>query len=290
LRYEIFFDELYLTWVYFYKGDIPFPRFSHTMVFEHETLFLHGGLDAEKNVLSDLFRLEIIDGLVKSEKIECISPALFSHTSGVIEIQGDRYMLVIGGCSQLCNSDAYFFNIEKKCWQKSALFKSSSTKVKHGMVCLKNNRVWIFGGGLLCFSFGTHFDSCFSLSFQGKEEVKKLEAKQNSNNGVKQKTTNEKKEGRKIAIFQNPSEDDILSDIYSARKPVILRNCDIGKCTELRKDQDYLKKKCGDKQVSVRFSSHKKLNFIEKNFKFSTISFSKLVEMTLEEKGPPATW
>jgi tRNA wybutosine-synthesizing protein 4 len=94
----------------------------------------------------------------------------------------------------------------------------------------------------------------------------------------------------KVPRVECPTLEQFLNEIYAKRKPVILKNCDMGKCSQLW-TPEYIKevcfsyssfidslKKCGEKEVSVHSCGHKLMDFLNKNYTFESMKISNLVD------------
>lgn len=60
-------------------------------------------------------------------------------------------------------------------------------------------------------------------------------------------------------------------------EPILLKNCSFGSCMA-KWDLDYLKSKIGEEKVVIHDSNETSLNFLEKNFKYKTCSFTEFAD------------
>ncbi|CAN7985964.1 unnamed protein product [Ixodes hexagonus] len=81
----------------------------------------------------------------------------------------------------------------------------------------------------------------------------------------------------RIEVWEAANEETFRRDIYSARKPAILRGVSIGPCQRLW-DSEYLSKHGGTQPVKVHVSPNRHMNFLDKNFVYRTLPFDELVK------------
>nr|CAD7194244.1 unnamed protein product [Timema douglasi]CAD7421617.1 unnamed protein product [Timema poppensis] len=86
-----------------------------------------------------------------------------------------------------------------------------------------------------------------------------------------------------IPTFTNISADYFRKHIYPQRFPALLRNIDIGECSN-KWTADYLTEKIGDSNVKVHVSINPKMNFTEKNFVYKTLLFGELLKRAQKVK------
>ncbi|XP_066991715.2 tRNA wybutosine-synthesizing protein 5 [Anabrus simplex] len=89
--------------------------------------------------------------------------------------------------------------------------------------------------------------------------------------------------GRKVAIYENVSEDEFTQHIYPKRKPALLRGVNIGSCTA-KWTVDYLCEKVGGVDVKVHVAENPKMDFLNKNFVYKTLPFSELVKRASSDR------
>uniref|UniRef100_A0A6B2LB82 JmjC domain-containing protein n=1 Tax=Arcella intermedia TaxID=1963864 RepID=A0A6B2LB82_9EUKA len=85
-----------------------------------------------------------------------------------------------------------------------------------------------------------------------------------------------------IPILENPSKEYLFDTLIPSRQPAILRGLNIGNCVEDWKNIEYLKKKCGDKIVSIREFTTENLDFLNKNYEFKNVTFSEMLDLILQ--------
>lgn len=85
-----------------------------------------------------------------------------------------------------------------------------------------------------------------------------------------------------VPVEINPSPERI-AEIVANRKPVLIRGCKIGQCTE-KWTAEYLKTKCIESKVSVRISKQPILDFINKNYEFIKVAFPEFMDKVFTEQ------
>ncbi|XP_056390100.1 tRNA wybutosine-synthesizing protein 5 isoform X2 [Hyla sarda] len=74
-----------------------------------------------------------------------------------------------------------------------------------------------------------------------------------------------------------------LQEIYSARKPVVLKNLNLGSC-KTKWTVDYMSKKGGGREVKIHVSEEPQMDFIQKNFIYRSLPFDVFVHRAAENK------
>lgn len=81
----------------------------------------------------------------------------------------------------------------------------------------------------------------------------------------------------KLEVHKNVNKQTFLEEIYSRRRPCLLRGVDIGPCV-FKWNVDYLTKHAGDQEVKVHVSTNAQMDFINKNFLYRSLPFSTLIK------------
>ncbi|GAB6021851.1 hypothetical protein CHUAL_004423 [Chamberlinius hualienensis] len=85
-----------------------------------------------------------------------------------------------------------------------------------------------------------------------------------------------------VQVLNITNEDDITSDIFNKRKPVVMRGLDIGTCVK-NWTPDYLAEKMGNINVKVHVTTNPQMDFIKKNFSYKTLPFDEFIGRASEE-------
>ena len=142
----------------------------------------------------------------------------------------------------------------------------------------------ILGGGAVCFSFGTFWnDTIISISICGQASRPLVEAfSQDPDTASKRRSTSSI---LKPAMFAGtvPQECQIQSSEDFARTlkvghPVVMRNMDIGSCTEEWTLQNLTDKIGEDRTIVVHEASDRHMDFNFKNFKYAKKPFKDFVD------------
>lgn len=78
-----------------------------------------------------------------------------------------------------------------------------------------------------------------------------------------------------VPVYENISEEEIRNKI-NERKPFVIRNYDIGPCSQLW-THEYLSKKVGNAPIKIHVSSDGRMDFVKKNFLYKTLPFDELI-------------
>ncbi|XP_076306272.1 tRNA wybutosine-synthesizing protein 5-like [Tachypleus tridentatus] len=86
-----------------------------------------------------------------------------------------------------------------------------------------------------------------------------------------------------VKVWNGVSSETLINEIYPQRVPAVLKNINIGKCTE-KWTAGYLAEQVGNQPVKVHVSTSTKLDFINKNFLYRTLPFNEFIARAAEEK------
>lgn len=156
----------------------------------------------------------------------------------------------------------------------------------------------VYGGGAVCFSFGSYWNEVATLNFSNSKPISSLHLIQKSpklvtstdnghrfKNGISNQTEPQKVSPiREVDLSKLTSFDQFLKDVYSTEKPAVFRNLELGPCLELWKDPKYLSKSVGpDQKVIVHISENKNMNFVAKNFDYKNMPFGEFISHVFGE-------
>jgi hypothetical protein len=265
----------------------------------NEKLIIFGGMKDSFTILGDVLMLDLNTLLwSKVNTTGTLPPPLFSHTCTMY----NQLMIVMGGYSPLYHEDypsqneVYVLDVEKMNWSRIKLETPKKFLLLKHTATLVDQKIFIVGGGILCFSFGSFFSPLSALLLDGKEiQVQKITPEQNQPTNSQKIVKQEKfpllkqpKEKEEILRIHNPSVETFLNEIYPKRRPVILTGVSLGKCTSLW-TPEHLKKMCGDKEVSVHASNYRTMDFINKNFVFKNMNFADFIERVFRDNADGST-
>ena len=274
------------------SGNIPSPRYSHTSnVINSTQLLIFGGISNSSTLYNDVYVLDTLTNVwskIETKGVE-ISKR-FSHSATNV---GEN-IYVIGGCSPAALNDIYVLNTSNWTWSTVLLSNTNAILSKHTCI-LYNDSLLLLGGGALCFSFGTFFNSLEVLSLNGSNFTVSPASTSdlNNNNNIKSdvnnnnttttdsgaKTTTKKpKKSKKVSEIpriENPTVEEFLNISQNLRKPVIITNSNMGQCTKLW-TPEYLSQLLKGKEIAIHISPHKNLDFLNKNYKFQNMDFEQV--------------
>jgi hypothetical protein len=209
-----YFNELWLldteasTWTLISPNGIPpSPRYSHTAT-----------------------PLSLGDRMSNSPDITIRNGSSITHT------------LVAGGNSPLALNDMFLFDIENQSWSSYNVthfgdgveLNSDSYHrlmfTRHSVTQVED-RLYFIGGGALCFSFGSHFNSLHILRINALTLKTPILSKP-----VKKVTLRpelgplESRTPIPIELVSDVTYEKFMNEISPRRRPVILRNVSLGQC------------------------------------------------------------
>lgn len=292
-NYQNVFNDLYefdistFTWKNlipnsFPNENLPMPRYSHSInsIQNSELLILFGGIHDSVTIFNDVWLFNIPTSEWK--QIVCsngiIPPPTFSHSSFVHNNQ----LYIVGGyyeSSKVGNDVGYVLGLSSFTWRNLSIqnsFQSSDKKrmlVKHSAIMVEDARIFIIGGGAMCFSFGIFFNPPDILILEQSKKLTEIGAK------LDLSLLN----WQTVPKISNPTSE-MFHEIIRYGKPVILTNVDIGTCTSTW-SLEHLKKFAGEETVSVHVADTPILNFLTRNFKFETMPLKQLVDYILQHNA-----
>ncbi|KNH09561.1 leucine carboxyl methyltransferase [Perkinsela sp. CCAP 1560/4] len=254
-------------------GSNPEPRHSHAMCYDTiaMNLYISGGIDSSGLVLGDLHCLHLPTRCWKKISSLPFETQLFSHTMTFAASLNS--LVFIGGVSPV---PGY--------WRKNGtvrvldLYRWTLIECRaipqvcgHQAVFLSDiGALYVVGGGLQCFSFGSAYNESFLLHLEnpliGKPQKNIL-------------TIDLSK-----SCVSGSDWNDVL---YKLREPIHFKSMNLGECMVKWKTSDYLCEKEGKRQVIVHNIKEKcitrkdviyRMDFIQKNFVYQTQSFAELIQ------------
>ncbi len=145
------------------QGPSPMPRMSHGACVQGDWLFVHGGFADYGRVYSDLFKLNL---KTFSWEAVCMDPfrlpECFSHSLVALD---ENILAVIGGCGQAEPERITLFDPGSKSvrvLRTEIPTEAAWVPIRQAALVLED-RLFVFGGGAFCFSFGSAFSSSFSM-------------------------------------------------------------------------------------------------------------------------------
>lgn len=154
----------------------------------------------------------------------------------------------------------------------------------------------VYGGGAVCFSFGSYWNDVATLGFSKSKPISLLHLVQKSqklvtSDPLEKKSGPNKKPQKVLPVKEmdfsdiGSSFDQFLKSAYATQKPVAFRNLDLGSSLELWKDPKYLSNSVGsDQKVIVHISEDKNMNFVAKNFDYKNMAFGEFINHVFGNK------
>jgi tRNA wybutosine-synthesizing protein 4 len=131
----------------------PSARSSHAACWHRGALYIHGGLDADHRILSDMWRLEFdaTFSVCRAEFVAETGVARFSHSAVAAD---DATLLLLGGHNGLLQNSIAVVDSTSGIVRGVVPTAEGWSRSRHVAV---DNRIVSVGGGMLCFSFGSAF-------------------------------------------------------------------------------------------------------------------------------------
>lgn len=247
-------------------------RLSHAAIWFNDSLLIHGGLLADGTVLGDAWQIHFSSDFKRAEikRFEMDLPKRCSHSLQFVE----DLLYVIGGCENVHESSIITVNLkERRIVGSHTLHNELFSRAKTAIV---SNRLYIVGGGLLCFSFGSSFsDNLIGLTFGGPFNAPVRKA-------VKGEDTSATVQGkvRKIQRVDNPSEEFFRNWISNVREPCLFSNCGVPKWSK----ETISKTVAPETLASVHVGETALLDFVNKNYRFEVVPFAIMMDRIDNEK------
>ena len=256
----------------------PCGRVSHSALWFEGALYIYGGFNTKKSVLSDMWKIEFseaFDSVISAKEMSLKSlPPRFSHAGLVFE----NKMLFFGGCDR--SHENTVISVCPKDDTVSVMQTKSELYSRPQAVAV-NNRIYVVGGGMLCFSFGSIFSESLIVFTHGGDFVKPLRASKTKPKAgaTSSSSVAEKKE---IPRVSNPSKETFAEYVTKIREPCIFENCDgVPKWNK----EDILASVPSSTLASVHVCDSPLLDFSNKNFTFKVIPFDEMLKRLEDEKS-----
>ncbi|CAD2216739.1 Leucine carboxyl methyltransferase/Galactose oxidase, central domain/Cupin-like domain/Cupin superfamily protein, putative [Angomonas deanei] len=276
-------------------------------------ILLCGGVNCAFKAYDTMWYLDIGKGKVDVVQ-QCAALERFSHTATTVQLDGEEFVLIVGGTStrpkEVVNLDPIFYNVKSGQMEVPHVEGELPSWSRHACVELASGVIGVVGGGYTCFSFATFTakPALLYLSPDAEQNMKRclVASRESLPNGTDptvganiQRLSNflctERERVRELTfspeIFRNVA--------TKAEKPCVFRNVNMGSCTTKWADPAYLKSVEGETVVSVHVAegSHL-LDFVRKNFTFRHVQFSELVDHLVSSNAyhrehgevPQETW
>lgn len=214
-------------------------------------IFLFGGMDNPRSYFGDSWIFDSASLTWTKLSLDSAPSARYSHSATSLtlptkekEQSHPTHILIAGGNTPLVLNDMYIYDIVENSWKTAnyAFFENGvlpNSDPDH-RICLTRhtatqigNSVFFIGGGLLCFSFGSHFNSLHVLDF-GKQGTRrktqeiaepKIKPKKSTSHSIPTKT-----QTVSIPVLEHVTYEQFMKEISPNRRPAILRGLDIGPC------------------------------------------------------------
>jgi len=270
-------------------GD-PCPRlWGASLGWESDCGVLTGGLDEFGNCSGDVYSVRLYwETLTISLKRWSISPDIRSVTrrygAKIVNWAADDYLLIGGmGSHRSIPLSEQFILLSSKNSSRIMTVQTSADKepwlVGHD-VALQNGSVIIFGGGGVCFSFGSFWnDNVFQLYRQKMVQLENWKLFEVSSQGsIKKSLTNVKCESQPIrrVRIEDPSQ---WTQILQASEVCVIEGLNFGPCIT-KWTPGYLKTAVGeDKEIVIHSIDAGAMNFLSKNFRYKPLRFGEFIDM-----------
>ncbi|KAI9836419.1 MAG: hypothetical protein M1819_001450 [Sarea resinae] len=289
------------------SGSAPVPRFGASMVSmgDHRGIML-GGMDQESLVLSDCWEYTF----------SCSDTPILTFRNLSLQFQGDpaanlcfnrlgsqllrldSSVIVVGGIAGhglLHHSDEFMILNPDQSSIMTMDVEASGVRpllVGFALARTENQNIQLFGGGAVCFSFGTYWNTgVWSLRFSEHEpaspwllriEDMKTPAKGASAGNYGLSIDGHATVSGVVGVMPVPrihiAKARDFERLVNKARPAIIEGLDIGICTK-EWSLDYLKEKIGaDHPVVVHEAKSEFMSFNEKNFSYVTKPFGQFLD------------
>lgn len=262
------------------KGTMS-PRRSAALAWNVKTNsgVLIGGMESEK-VLSDCFQVSVSG--------ESVETRLYSNDR-LLNRYGAKCMFLSDGCVILAGgvSSLKLLNHSDTIVQIDLISKLIRPIVLDREVLLTGfnmdflgDDVLFYGGGAVCFSFGSYWAPVIAVDLMGKRKLLNLSKSLHAT--VEDKTKRSRGTSERSFLTEIPfisvASVEQFKELCQNEKPFIMSGQDIGPCTRLWKDPQYLIHMVGaDREIVAHVSQLNSLHFAAKNFEYQAMPFEKFV-------------
>ncbi|KAK9465965.1 S-adenosyl-L-methionine-dependent methyltransferase [Lipomyces arxii] len=263
-------------------------RLSPTVLPKHGFIEISGGFTEYGDIYADYnYTCNVADNEVHIEETSCDFEVVYARAGAqAISIPGRS--VIVGGVKAggLISMDESIVitecgaasRVQFPSYREFPLLIGFSLEYNY-----KYDTIYIAGGGGVCFSFGAYWNElvCMPIdenstepkAWRAIEESKLILLKPNGKHAGQEQAANKVLE---IAVASPTSRED-WNQIYKASTPVLVKNADIGTCTD-KWSPEYLKAQLGDRKVTVHSSQAKSMNFQHKNFEYKIVKFGDFVD------------
>lgn len=297
-------------WTQVKQTGSPVPNLMSPAVAFNETSgkgYIFGGMTKEYKINFEVYQFEVVEGAVNCELVQVTKNELqsLSRYGGQALYLDDSSILLAGGVSQisLIPIDETFVIFDTKLRSSRSIQVSDqiSTNLNlpllsgFNMGCIGND-VIMYGGGAICFSFGSYWNDITVLSldkeatpFHAITKAPVVVEKPKLVQPAKTfKPTQKKIKIKKVTRIQASalnSHDDFIKEVYSKNQPVVLEKNDLGSCTSKWNNARYLIESVGEsRKIVAHVSDNQNLNFLAKNFKYETMEFGTFINEVYSDK------
>ena len=160
----------------------------------------------------------------------------------------------------------------------------------------RHDMVVVVGGGGNCFSFGSHFDEPFVALAFGWNASSRMTIDTSQPSQTSQTSTNEPTGVSRppppppssVRVVQASSLTQAgFLEILEQRQPVVIKGNAFGSARTTW-SAEYLSRQCGSKRVSVHVGREAEFDFVRKNFTYTVMAMSELVQRTLGDRPTPS--
>ncbi|MBW0480033.1 hypothetical protein O181_019748 [Austropuccinia psidii MF-1] len=293
------------------------PRYSHQLYYDHVNLELYvfGGVShtnddsadprLAKNIKIHIqftteLNVQSCSKSIKPVQFQSHDALLHRYSHCITTWDNDNLQLILSGGlveNGVIDSEYQCMLLDLKrmsCLPLQVSYEPSRSMIGHKACVINLNHsekrlkaLVLLGGGMTCFSFGSHFDSF--LAMISNMDLNQLSNRPRTNETIKnyatfdsspQDTWNQVQEipqSNKLTI-------ESWNDAIFHSTPIIFKAMDIGDCKSLW-TAEYLKTKIGKKKCSVHVSDQSSnLTWHDKNFSYKTMNFDKLLEQAFHTK------
>ena len=290
------------------SGAVPSARHSHScVVISEDCVLLYGGsgiegrhVDCESSDTPSLYLLDLSSFQWSARTTSGPRPRVFSHQCILLpprnepdsggDSSGAR-VVVVGGTHQGTSDQwpesdipLFLLDVDARQWK---VMHVPTRKENQPLAFLTNHRatwwkngdeVIVTGGGALCFSFGSFSSPPLRLQLEnrplrahdGPKSVEELVYPLDNEGSVS-----------RVPLIDEVSNWTLL---YKQKRPVVFPGLDIGPCTKLWQDDAYLLRKCGQVQLTSHIANAAEFDFVNRNFKYTVMSFAELLETIQKER------
>ncbi|ANB16011.1 Ppm2p [Sugiyamaella lignohabitans] len=286
-----------LGWRYVEVKGCPIPNlFSPAMCNTSNNGIIVGGMDDDKKVRSEVYSF-IYDRVTNTVTVELVpvrEQALVTRYGSRSTIIGNSTVLIFGGVSsqKLLDRHDIFVSLN----YKTGEIKRHPITSNHELPMLvgfcanevnlgQDKHILSYGGGCVCFSFGSFWDDVYSFGLGNAASLPELatiklsgSAKDNEQYDGLDHGDVSVKEVPIIDVITNPVSQESFRTICRLRSPVLFRNSHLGPCIDSWRSPEYLVEKVGhDTKVVAHVTSSDALNFQAKNFDYKSLDFKDFV-------------